>query len=62
VLCLDEFESIAEKVADGALSPDLLERDIAAVFHDSEAVNRALRLLIDLARREAAPSAITDAS
>lgn len=28
----------------------LLEPDIAAVFHDSESVNRALRLLIDVAR------------
>jgi len=35
----------------------LLERDVAEVFHDSESVNRALRLLIDLARREAAPAA-----
>lgn len=30
----------------------LLEPDVAAVFRDSEAVNRALRLLIDLARRQ----------
>ncbi len=28
----------------------LLEPDVAAVFHDSESVNRALRMLIDLAR------------
>lgn len=28
----------------------LLERDVAAVFHDSESVNRALRMLIDVAR------------
>ena len=27
-----------------------LEPDVAAVFHDSESVNRALRLLIDVAR------------
>ena len=40
----------------------LLERDVAAVFRDSEAVNHALRLLIDLARREAITGAITDAT
>jgi hypothetical protein len=28
----------------------LLEPDVAAVFHDSESVNRALRMLIDVAR------------
>ena len=28
----------------------LLEPDVAAVFHDSESVNRALRVLIDVAR------------
>jgi len=28
----------------------LLEADVAAVFHDSESVNRALRVLIDAAR------------
>ena len=28
----------------------LLEPDVAAVFHDSEAVNRALRMLIEVAR------------
>jgi len=28
----------------------LLEPDVAAVFHDSESVNRALRVLIDAAR------------
>ena len=28
----------------------LLEADVAAVFHDSDSVNRALRLLIDVAR------------
>ena len=27
----------------------LLEPDVAAVFHDSESVNRALRMLIDVA-------------
>ena len=30
----------------------LLEPDVAAVFHDSESVNRALRMLIDLARTQ----------
>jgi len=30
----------------------LLEPDVAAVFHDSESVNRALRMLIDVARGE----------
>ena len=29
----------------------LLEPDIAAVFHDSKSVNRALRMLIDVARQ-----------
>jgi len=28
----------------------LLEPDVATVFHDSESVNRALRMLIDVAR------------
>jgi hypothetical protein len=28
----------------------LLDSDVAAVFHDSESVNRALRMLIDVAR------------
>ncbi len=28
----------------------LLEPDVAAVFHDSDAVNRALRVLIEVAR------------
>ncbi len=28
----------------------LLEPDVASVFHDSESVNRALRMLIDVAR------------
>ena len=28
----------------------LLEPDVAAVFHDSQSVNRALRMLIDVAR------------
>ena len=32
----------------------LLERDVAAVFQDSESVNRALRMLIDVARSNAA--------
>lgn len=31
----------------------LLEPDVAAVFHDSESVNRALRVLIDAARTQA---------
>lgn len=31
----------------------LLEPDIAEVFHDSESVNRALRVLIDVARTHA---------
>lgn len=35
----------------------LLEQDVAAVFPDSASVNRALRLLIDLAQREAMPTA-----
>jgi len=30
----------------------LLEPDVAAVFHDSASVNRALRVLIEAARRE----------
>jgi hypothetical protein len=30
----------------------LLEPDVAAVFHDSQSVNRALRMLIDLARTQ----------
>jgi integrase len=30
----------------------LLEPDVAAVFHDSESVNRALRVLIDAARSQ----------
>ena len=30
----------------------LLEPDVAAVFHDSQTVNRALRMLIDLARTQ----------
>ncbi len=31
----------------------LLEPDVAAVFHDSESVNRALRVLIQAARTQA---------
>ncbi len=38
----------------------LLERDVAAVFKDSESVNRALRLLIDVARQETAPRSLTE--
>ncbi|PZN74956.1 MAG: hypothetical protein DM484_20025 [Candidatus Methylumidiphilus alinenensis] len=30
----------------------LLDEDVAKIFKDSESVNRALRLLLDLARRE----------
>ena len=37
----------------------LLERDVAAVFQDSESVNRALRMLIDVARSNAAGEAET---
>jgi hypothetical protein len=33
----------------------LLEPDVAQAFKDSESVNRALRLLLDLARQEAVP-------
>ena len=33
----------------------LLEPDVAAVFHDSESVNRALRVLIDAARGQVSP-------
>ena len=35
----------------------LLEPDVAKVFHDSEAVNRALRVLIDAAKQHANGSA-----
>jgi hypothetical protein len=35
----------------------LLEPDVAAVFHDSESVNRALRVLIEAARGQ-----VSDAS
>ena len=31
----------------------LLEPDVASVFHDSESVNRALRMLIEVARGHA---------
>ena len=37
----------------------LLKPDVAAVFHDSESVNRALRMLIDVARTNAGE--LTDA-
>jgi hypothetical protein len=40
----------------------LLERDVAAVFQDSESVNRALRMLIDVARSNAAREAETSTS
>ncbi len=32
-----------------------LDTDVAKVFKDSESVNRALRLLVDLSRREVPP-------
>ena len=35
----------------------LLEPDVAAVFHDAETVNRALRMLIDVAKSQVKPSA-----
>ncbi len=31
----------------------VLDADVATVFHDSESVNQALRLLIDVAKRQA---------
>ncbi|MBV8200572.1 MAG: hypothetical protein JOZ15_08105 [Acidobacteria bacterium] len=34
----------------------LLDPDVAATFKDSESVNRALRLLVNLARQEASSS------
>ena len=34
----------------------LLDPDVAAVFHDSRSVNRALRLLMDLAKKEVSPA------
>lgn len=37
----------------------LLDPDVAAVFHDSEAVNRALRLLMDVARTTSSEKAST---
>jgi hypothetical protein len=40
----------------------LLERDVAAVFQDSESVNRALRMLIDVARSNAAREAETSSN
>ncbi len=30
----------------------LLEEDVAAIFHNSQSVNRALRMLIELARKQ----------
>ncbi len=38
----------------------LLEPDVAAVFHDADAVNRALRLLIDVARQETSAASSDD--
>ena len=37
----------------------LLEPDVAAVFHDSESVNRALRVLIDAARGQVSRASST---
>ena len=33
----------------------LLDRDVAEVFHDSESVNRALRLLVGVAKASTSP-------
>ena len=33
----------------------LLDADVAKVFKDSESVNRALRMLVELAQREESP-------
>jgi len=38
----------------------LLEPDVAAVFSDSQSVNRALRMLIDLARTHVGDTSRTD--
>jgi hypothetical protein len=38
----------------------LLEPDVAAVFHDSQSVNRALRMLIDVARTQVDDTSRTD--
>jgi hypothetical protein len=38
----------------------LLEPDVAAVFPDSESVNRALRLLIEVAHREAGDKVLAE--
>ncbi len=40
----------------------LLERDVAAVFRNSDAVNRTLRMLIDIARNNAATEGETSSS
>ena len=40
----------------------LLDPDVAAVFHGSEAVNRALRLLMDLAKEQASPPPVPDSN
>jgi hypothetical protein len=40
----------------------LLERDVAEVFQDSDSVNRALRMLIDIARNNAAGEVETTSS
>ncbi len=40
----------------------LLEPDVAAVFRDSDAVNRTLRMLIDIARNNAATEGETSSS
>jgi hypothetical protein len=38
----------------------ILDDDVAAVFADSESVNRALRLLIEVARKEASAEAFAE--
>ena len=40
----------------------LLEPDVAAVFHDSESVNRALRVLIDAARGQVSGASGTEST
>ena len=40
----------------------LLEPDVAAVFHDSESVNRALRVLIEAARGPVSDASRTGSS
>ena len=45
----------AEKYRQGT-NVVLLEPDVAAVFHGAEAVNRALRMLMNLAKEQASPT------